>query len=63
MRETTLAKLMRFSDRLAGLSFPQEKAAVNAVTEKVVTTLKNGETVSVIGIGNFEVKQLKEAQN
>ncbi len=44
----------------AGLSKKDAEAAVNAYTESVISALKDGEKVQIIGFGTFEAKQRPE---
>jgi DNA-binding protein HU-beta len=50
----------QFIDAVAeagNLSKKDAAIAVNAVTEAIITALKNGENVQLMGFGNFEVKE------
>ncbi len=50
----------QFIDAVAeagNLSKKDAAVAVNAVTEAIITALKNGENVQLMGFGNFEVKE------
>ncbi len=44
----------------AGLSKKDAEAAVNAYAESVISALKDGEKVQIIGFGTFEAKQRPE---
>lgn len=41
----------------ANLSKKDSEAAVNAVVETIIETLKNNEKVSIVGFGAFEAKE------
>jgi DNA-binding protein HU-beta len=44
----------------SGLSKKDAEAAVNAYTESVISALKDGEKVQLVGFGTFEAKQRPE---
>jgi DNA-binding protein HU-beta len=51
------AELIEQISKDAGLSKTQANAALAAFTDSVVSTLKKGDTVTLVGFGTFSVSQ------
>ena len=54
------AQLIDTVAQSTGLKKKEAEAAVCAMTEAIVTALKNGERVQIVGFGTFEVKERAE---